>query len=71
MVVCGYIPYSQIDGFTKALLERFWSLRHQNSLLKGKLCATVLTGVHPEALAVVNQSLAVELRDYEDMEVLG
>ena len=27
LVIGGYIPYSQIDGFTKALLERFWSLR--------------------------------------------
>ena len=71
LVIGGYLPYSQIDGFTKALLERFWSMRHLNSLLKGKLCATVLTGVHPGALAAVNQSLAVELRDYEDMEVLG
>jgi multimeric flavodoxin WrbA len=39
LVIGGYIPYSQIDGFTKALLERFWSLRHQENLLKGKLCA--------------------------------
>ena len=71
LVIGGYIPYSQIDGFTKALLERFWSLRHQENLLKGKLCATVLTGVHSGALAAVNQSLAVEFRDYENMEVLG
>ena len=37
LVIGGYIPYSQIDGFTKALLERFWSLRHLTNLLKGKL----------------------------------
>ena len=35
LVIGGYIPYSQIDGFTKALLERFWSFRHQKNLLSG------------------------------------
>ena len=58
LVIGGYIPYSQIDGYTKALLERFWSFRHQENLLKGKLVATVITGLDPEALATVNQSLA-------------
>ncbi|MBW1969373.1 MAG: flavodoxin family protein, partial [Deltaproteobacteria bacterium] len=63
--------YGQIDGFTKALLERFWSLRHVNNLLRGKLCATVLTGLLPDALDNVNQSLAAELRDYERMDLIG
>jgi multimeric flavodoxin WrbA len=71
LVIGGYTPYSQIDGFTKALLERFWSFRHQKNLLKGKMVATVLTGVAPEALAAVNQSLAAEFRDYENMDLLG
>ncbi len=39
--------------------------------MQGKLCAPVLTGVHPGALAVVNQSLAAEFRDYENMEIIG
>ncbi len=43
LIIGGYTPYSQIDGFTKALLERFWSFRHQKNLLKGKMVATVLT----------------------------
>ncbi|MDD9303113.1 MAG: flavodoxin family protein [Desulfobacter sp.] len=46
IVIGAYTPYGQIDGFTKALLERFWSLRH------------------------VNQSLAMELVNYEHMELL-
>jgi hypothetical protein len=71
LVIGGYTPYSQIDGFTKALLERFWSFRHQKNLLEGKLVVTVLTGVAPEAMAVVNQSLATEFRDYENMDLLG
>lgn len=71
LVIGAYIPYGQIDGFTKALLERFWSLRHVNNLLGGKLCATVLTGVNPESLDNVNQSVACELKEYERMELVG
>jgi len=71
LIIGAYIPYGQIDGFTKALLERFWSLRHVNNLLRGKLCATVLTGLLPDALDNVNQSLAAELRDYERMDLIG
>jgi len=71
LIIGAYIPYGQIDGFTKALLERFWSLRHVNNLLRDKLCATVLTGLQPDALDNVNQSLAAELRDYERMDLVG
>jgi len=71
LVIGGYTPYGQIDGFTKALLERFWSLRHVNNLLRGKLCATILTCLLPEVMESVNQSLAAELRDYERMELIG
>ena len=71
LIIGAYIPYGQIDGFTKALLERFWSMRHVNNLLKGKLCATVLTGLDPRILDSVNQSIATEIRDYERMELMG
>ncbi len=71
LVIGAYIPYGQIDAFTKALLERFWSLRHVNNLLRGKLAATVLTGLAPDVLDSVNHSLAGELRDYERMELVG
>jgi len=71
LVIGGYLPYSQIDGFTKALLERFWSQRHQTNLLKGKLGAAILTGCAPEALTSVNRSLAVELVELEHMELIG
>ncbi len=71
LVIGGYSPYGQIDGFTKSLLERFWSFRHRANLLKGKLCATVLTGVDPRAMDAINRSLAAEIRDYENMELVG
>jgi multimeric flavodoxin WrbA len=71
LIIGSYPPYGQIDGFTKALLERFWSFRHRRNLLKGKLCATVLTGLDAKAMAAINMSLAKEIRDYEHMELIG
>ena len=71
LIIGAYIPYGQIDGFTKALLERFWSLRHVNNLLRGKLCATVLTGLMPDVLDNVNQAMAAELKEYERMDLIG
>jgi len=71
LIIGAYIPYGQIDGFTKALLERFWSLRHVNNLLRDKLCATILTGLMPDVLDNVNQSMASELKEYERMDLIG
>jgi multimeric flavodoxin WrbA len=71
LIIGAYIPYKQIDGFTKALLERFWSLRHVNNLLRGKLCATVLTYLTTEVADHVNRSLAIALEDMERMELMG
>jgi len=71
LIIGAYIPYKQIDGFTKALLERFWSLRHVRNLLRGKLCATVLTYLSPDAADNVNQALAIQLKEMERMELVG
>ena len=71
IVIGGYIPYGQIDGFTKAFLERIWSLRHVNNFLRGKLAVTVMTGLMDNLLIPVNQSLATELGEYERMELIG
>ncbi len=71
LIIGAYIPYKQIDGFTKALLERFWSLRHVSNLLRGKLCATVLTYLSPEAADNVKQALAIQLKEMERMELVG
>jgi multimeric flavodoxin WrbA len=71
LVIGAYTPYGQIDAFTKALLERFWSFRHRNNLLRGKRCATVLTGLDPRVMEAVNTALATEIRDYERMELVG
>ena len=71
LIIGAYTPYGQIDGFTKALLERFWSLRHVNNLLRGKLCVTVLTGLEAKVLDNINRSLATEIKEYERMDLVG
>jgi multimeric flavodoxin WrbA len=71
LIIGGYLPYKQIDGFTKALLERFWSLRHVTNLLRGKLCATVLTYLSDEAAENTRQALATQFETMERMELVG
>jgi multimeric flavodoxin WrbA len=72
IVVGGYSPYGAVDGFTKAFLERLFSLRHQNGLNRGKLAVVVTTGIGrgvPGLEEASNQiSYALTL---EGMEVLG
>lgn len=50
LVIGAYSPYSSIDAFTKAFLERLWSLRHVNNLLKDKPVITIVSGVYPKLL---------------------
>jgi multimeric flavodoxin WrbA len=61
-----------VDGFTKAFLERLFSLRHQNGLNRGKLAVVVATGIGRgapglnEAADQISHALKLE-----GMEVLG
>lgn len=71
LIIGAYLPYKQIDGFTKAFLERLWSLRHVTNLLKGKLCATVLTYLSDEAAENTRQALATQFETMERMELVG
>lgn len=72
IVVGGYPPYGSIDAFTKAFLERLFSLRHQNGYNRGKLAVTVVTGIGrgapglEEASSQLHHALTLE-----GMEVLG
>lgn len=72
LVVGGYPPYGSIDAFTKAFLERLFSLRHQNGYNRGKFAVTVVTGIGrgapglEEASNQLNHALTLE-----GMEVLG
>jgi multimeric flavodoxin WrbA len=71
VVVGGYSPYGAVDGFTKAFLERLFSLRHQNGLNRGKLAVVVATGIGRGApgLEEASQQIAHALT-LEGMEVL-
>ncbi len=71
LIIGAYLPYKHIDGFTKALLERFWSLRHVTNLLKGKMCVTVLTYLSPDAAENTRQALATQFETMERMELVG
>jgi multimeric flavodoxin WrbA len=72
LVVGGYCPYGSVDGFTKAFLERLFSLRHQHGLSRGKLAVVVTTGIGRGApgVAEANEQIAHALK-MEGMEVLG
>jgi multimeric flavodoxin WrbA len=72
LVVGGYSPYGAVDGFTKAFLERLFSLRHQNGLNRGKLAVVVTTGIGRGApgLEEASSQIAHALK-LEGMEVLG
>lgn len=72
IVVGGYPPYGTIDAFTKAFLERLFSLRHQNGLNRGKLAVTVVTGIGRGAPGLDEASNQIaQALTMEGMEVLG
>ena len=72
LVVGCYPPYGSVDAYTKAFLERLYSLRHRKGLNRGKLAVVAATGNARGARGVdqavdqVQHALA-----HEGMEVLG
>lgn len=72
LVVGGYSPYGSVDGFTKAFLERLFSLRHQHGLNRGKFTVVITTGIGRGAPGVeeANNQIAHAL-GLEGMDVLG
>ncbi len=44
LVVGGHPTYGSLNGISKCFLERFYSLRHQRALNRGKLSAVVVVG---------------------------
>ena len=72
VVVGGYSPYGAADGFTKAFLERLFSLRHQNGLNRGKLAVVVTTGIGRGAPGLEEASNQItHALKLEGMDVLG
>jgi NAD(P)H-dependent FMN reductase len=70
LVIGAYCPYGMIDGFTKAFLERLWSMRHVNNLNRGKLVTTAITGISFTNVILANMQIARELI-MERMEIVG
>ena len=72
IVVGGYAPYGSVDGFTKAFLERLFSLRHQNGLNRGKFAVVVASGIGRGAPGLEETSKQIEhALTVEGMEILG
>lgn len=72
LVIGGHTPYRTVDAFTKAFLERLFSLRHRLGLNRGKLAVIITTGIGrgrrgiDEANAIINEAL-----EAEGMQVVG
>lgn len=62
IIIGGYTPYGMLDGFTKAFLERWWSMRHVNSLNEGKITVTVLSSLREDVGKQVLKSMAHIMR---------
>jgi multimeric flavodoxin WrbA len=70
LVIGGYTPYGMLDAFTKAFLERLWSMRHVRNLNRGKLLVTVVTGLTLRSVDLASEMIALEMA-MERMEVVG
>ena len=70
IVIGSYCPYGSLDGFTKAFMERLWSMRHVTNLNRGKLVVTAVTGMATPIRGLVSQILSTEIM-MERMELLG
>ena len=47
LVIGAYCPYGMVDAYTKAFLERLWSMRHVRGLNEGMLGVIVVSGILP------------------------
>lgn len=61
-IIGGYTPYGMIDAFTKAFLERLWSMRHVNSLNEGKIVVTVISSLTAEVGIKALQGIRHEMK---------
>jgi multimeric flavodoxin WrbA len=61
LVIGAYCPYGMIDAYTKAFLERLWSMRHVNNLNRGKLGVVVVNGLFPDSNRQKRRSILLRL----------
>jgi NAD(P)H-dependent FMN reductase len=61
IVIGGYTPYRMLDAYTKAFLERLWSMRHLHSLTEKKYVVTIISGLDKQTREAALNAIAVEL----------
>jgi len=68
IVLGSPVMYGAASAFTKAFIERLWSLRHRENLTQGKLAVTSVVGwAQPEAV----EEWMANILQMDGMEVLG
>ena len=72
LVMGSYPPYGSVDAFSKAFLERLYSLRHVRGFNRGKLAVVLTVGNGRGIVGVeeANQQVAHAL-SREGMEIVG
>ena len=60
LVLGGYTPYGMLDAFTKAFLERLWSMRHIKSLNEQKLAVSIISGLLKQTREAALKSIGME-----------
>jgi len=76
IVIASYTPYGIIDGFTKALLERFFSLHHNGGHLSGKFLVSIVSSIDIDAQKTAHRALVVEsiienMKHVEALDITG
>jgi hypothetical protein len=61
VVLGGYVPYGTLDAFTKAFLERLWSMRHVRGENRGRIFITVASGLSRQGRDAALDSMATVL----------
>ncbi|KKL61379.1 hypothetical protein LCGC14_2195910, partial [marine sediment metagenome] len=69
LMIGAYSPYRSLDAWTKAFLERLWSMRHQNNLNEGMQVVIITTGVIPMIAKIASDTIASRVKT-ESMEVI-
>ncbi|MFH7320596.1 flavodoxin family protein [Desulfurivibrio sp. D14AmB] len=72
LVIGAYPPYGSVDGFTKAFLERLYSMRHRTGLNRGKAAVIAITGLGRDAPGIKEAGDQIShALTLEGMEIVG
>lgn len=70
IVLGSWVFSGMVDSSTKAVMERFWSLRHHHQLARGRVGAVAMAGGNPEQANSIADSLLGFMRN-NGMAALG